>query len=295
LSIQKLVPYILCSLVVTRTGYADVGDAFPESLPSDGAASTFPNDTGASDGERSGEARDVAVLLEPGLAFVPDYDGSRDYELAPLWRVRADNLYHPNTFVEVNGASLRSNLLPHEQLRLGPTATYVPARRNVQDDRVDAMGDTRDSVLLGGMLGYELIVPWLGALGAEVDARYDVAGEIGGLVTLRGIYGVPFAGGICVLALVPELTYASADYMNELFSVDAAASARSGLPRYEAGAGFKDAAVTAALSIRLSERLHLEGVGRYGRLLGEAADSPIVADVGDEDQFVGGLLIGYQL
>jgi outer membrane protein len=295
MSIRKFVPCILCSLVVTRTGYADVGDALPESLPSDRAASTFPNDMRDSDGERSGEAPGVAVLLEPGLAFVPDYDGSRDYELAPLWRVRADHIYHPNTFVEVNGASLRSNLLPHEHLRLGPSATYVPARRNVQDDRVEAVGDTRDSVLLGGMLGYERIVPWLGVIGAEVDARYDVAGEIGGLLTLRGIYAVPFAGGVCVLAIVPELGYASADYMNELFSVDAAASARSGLPRYQADAGFKDAAVTAALSIRLSERLQLEGVGRYGQLLGEAADSPIVADVGDDDQFVSGLLIGYQL
>jgi outer membrane scaffolding protein for murein synthesis (MipA/OmpV family) len=281
-------------LVVARTGYADVGDSFPESLAGGEAPSPLPSDTRDSDGAGSGEARGVTVLLEPGLGFVPDYDGSRDYELAPLWRVRAANLYHPSTFVEVNGASLRSNLLPHEHLRLGPSATYVPARRNVQDDRVEALGDTRDAVLLGGLFGYELIVPQLGLLGAEVDARYDVAGEIGGLVTLRGIYALPFAGGVCALVLVPELNYASADYMNELFSVDAAASERSGLPRYEAGAGFKDVAVTAALSVMLSERLQLEGVGRYGRLLGEAADSPLVADVGDQNQFVGGLLIGYQ-
>jgi len=294
MSIRKLVPCFICSLLAARTGYAEVGD-FPQSLPGAEAASSLPDTTTDSGSERSGEATGVAVLLEPGLGLVPDYDGSRDYELAPLWRVRAANFYHPSTFVEVNGASLRSNLLPHEHLRLGPSATYVPARRNVQDDRVDALGDSRDGVLLGGVLGYELIVPQLGMLGAEVDARYDVAGEIGGLVTLRGTYAVPLAGGLCVLVLVPELTYASADYMNELYSVDEAASERSGLPRYEAGAGFKDVSVTAALNISLSERLQLEGVGRYGRLLGEAADSPLVADVGDENQFVSGLLIGYRL
>jgi len=295
MSIRKLVPCLLCSLLVARTGSAEVGDAWPESLPSAEAASSFPDDTSDSAGGRAGDGQGVSVLLEPGVGFVPDHDGSRDYELAPLWRVRADNLYHPSTFVEVNGASLRSNLLPHEHLRLGPSATYVPARRNVQNDRVDALGDTRDSVLVGGLLGYELVVPQLGLLGAEVDARYDVAGDIGGLVTLRGTYAVPFAGGLCLLVLVPELTYASADYAKELFSVDEAASERSGLRRYEAGAGFKDVGVTAALSIRLSERFQLEGVGRYGRLLGEAADSPLVADVGAEDQFVSGLLIGYRL
>jgi MipA family protein len=35
-------------------------------------------------------------------------------------------------------------------------------------------------------------------------------------------------------------------------------------------------------------------LGTHARLLGDAADSPIVDDVGDANQFCGGALINYQ-
>jgi MipA family protein len=38
----------------------------------------------------------------------------------------------------------------------------------------------------------------------------------------------------------------------------------------------------------------LTAVGTYARLLSDAADSPLVDDVGDADQFFGGALINYR-
>ena len=87
-----------------------------------------------------------------GFAFIPQYAGSDQHVPVPLWSLRADNLYHPNTYVQVLGSTLRSNLLPHENLRLGVVAEYVFKRSNVDDPAVARLGDTRDGALLGALV-----------------------------------------------------------------------------------------------------------------------------------------------
>jgi hypothetical protein len=72
----------------------------------------------------------------------------------PLLSLRADNLYHPSTFVHVFGNTLRSNLLPHENLRLGIVAEHAFKRGDVDDRAVKRLGDTRSGALLGATLGY---------------------------------------------------------------------------------------------------------------------------------------------
>ena len=73
----------------------------------------------------------------------------------------------------------------------------------------------------------------------------------------------------------------------------AADSARSGLNTYSADAGIKDAGLGVTLTYKFTDNWDVTGLANYTRLLGDAADSPVVDDEGDENQFFGGLTINY--
>ncbi|HSA82816.1 MAG TPA: MipA/OmpV family protein, partial [Geminicoccaceae bacterium] len=82
------------------------------------------------------------------------------------------------------------------------------------------------------------------------------------------------------------------DYMSSYFGIDAADAARSGLDQFNADEGFKDVSVGGALTYRY-DRLSVSLLANYARLIGDAADSPVVDDAGDENQFFGGALVNY--
>jgi outer membrane scaffolding protein for murein synthesis (MipA/OmpV family) len=55
----------------------------------------------------------------------------------------------------------------------------------------------------------------------------------------------------------------------------------------------KDAGVTVSYSYAFAERWGVTALARYDRLLNDAADSPIVDDRGDANQFILGLLVNF--
>lgn len=236
-------------------------------------------------------ATEYTVGLGAGLA--PDYEGSDDYKFVPLWNFRADNLYHPDTYVQVLATRARSNLLPNENWRLGPVLQYIPERNDVHDNRVDDLQSVDASVMVGAVGGYELKLAEKSAAGIEIEARQDVSGGNGYLATLRGTYRAPvgdkmrFSGGI-------ESTYASEDYMSSYFGINAKNSQRSNLDKYNADAGIKDIGLNVSLTYAVFDNFTLTGLGQYNLLVGNAADSPIVDDRGSENQFFAGLLVGYR-
>ena len=125
------------------------------------------------------------ITLGAGIGVAPDYEGSDDYQPIPLWNLRVQNLYDPNTFFQLRGLGFSSNLLPHPNFRLGITGQYSGERDDVDDDSVDDLGSTDDGFLLGVVAGYDFDVSPDTVVGIEVDARYDVAGDIGGLITAK--------------------------------------------------------------------------------------------------------------
>ena len=146
--------------------------------------------------------------------------------------------------------------------------------------------------MLGLLLGYDIQLSDKRVWGFEFDPRWDVSDNIGGLFTLRTFYRAPLGGAWSFRGGV-DTTYATDDYMDEFFDVTPADSARSGLDTFDADAGFKDVALDASLTYRFAAHWSATGSLRYTRLLGDAADSPVTDDVGDENQIFGGLLVNY--
>ncbi len=237
-------------------------------------------------------ANAVEWTLGLGAGVAPDYQGSENYELVPLWNIRANNLYDPNTYVQVLGPKLRSNFLANDNFRLGLSGQYVAKRDDVENSQVDRLKSTDDGFMLGALLGYDFKLSGNRVLGFEFDPRWDVSDEIGGLFTLRSHYTAPFAGSWRFHGGVSG-TYATEDYMDEYFSISAADSARSGLSTFNADEGFKDVVLDASLTYQFAGNWSATGSLKYTRLLGDAEDSPVTDDNGDANQLFGGLLINY--
>lgn len=240
-----------------------------------------------------GAGRGFSLTLGAGAGFAPDYEGSDDYKGVPLWNLRAGNLYHPETYIQVLGPHLVSNFLPDDHWRLGIAGQFIKERNDVEDDPVDALKSVDASVMLGLIAGYDFLASPQDDLMFEVEGRQDVASGNGFLGTIRGRYGQVLAERWRFDALVAT-TWASEDYMSSYFGIGAGDAARSGLEEFDADEGFKDVSFGASLTWRFLEHWSATAAATYTRLLGDAEDSPVVEDRGDENQLFAGLLINYR-
>ena len=235
----------------------------------------------------------IGGFVAAGAAVVPEYEGASDYEPVPLVLGQLDAL---GLRLEVEGLNARLNLLPEAPFQFGPAAGYRPGRDDVTDDSVDRLSAVDDAIEVGGFLRYRFDGLFDTAdtleLGAEVLA--DVNGAHDGLTAALGVgYALPL-GQRWRLALDTQATLASDDYMRTYFGIDAADAARSGLRVDDTDAGLKDVGVGVTLGYSFTERWGVLGRVAYTRLVGDAADSPIVDDAGTPDQVFGGLAVSFR-
>jgi outer membrane protein len=90
-----------------------------------------------------------------------------------------------------------------------------------------------------------------------------------------------------VLSIGPRLAWGDDEFVRTYFSVDPAEAARSpfGIAPYAPTGPAVAAGLVASAERRMSRHWSLTAAASYRRLFGDAADSPIVADLGSPDQF----------
>jgi outer membrane protein len=90
-----------------------------------------------------------------------------------------------------------------------------------------------------------------------------------------------------VLSIGPRLAWGDDEFVRTYFGVDPAEAARSpfGIAPYAPTGAATAAGVVASAERRMSRHWSLTAAASYRRLFGDAADSPIVADLGSPDQF----------
>ena len=93
------------------------------------------------------------------------------------------------------------------------------------------------------------------------------------------------------LAVGTGLTWADQRYMQTVFGIDATQGARSGRTLYEPGAGVSLARVTTTLNYKVDAHWSLGARLSLGRLLGDAADSPLIEQ---RSQSSGALFTSYR-
>lgn len=234
-------------------------------------------------------AQDAGISLGLGgaVAFKPRYEGSDEYEAYGIPIIRPSFGGGLGGRVNVRGADdARFRLLEFGGFELGPLAGYAFGRDEDDGRLLRGLGDVDGGLVLGGYVGYRL-----GPVLFDVSYHHIVTGDEGAQIRFGGEIRQPVNQAVTLISRVGA-TYADDTYMSNYFGISSAQAARSvpGLPAYGTSAGIKDVHAEVGTQIQLSEKWRLRALARYARLLGDAADSPVVET---EDQFSGSIGLSY--
>lgn len=226
------------------------------------------------------------ISIGGGVGIKPDYEGSDDYEFVPIpfANLALDN----GMFVKVQGLTAKANLIPSQTWRLGPMYNYRGSRSDVDNNRVDDMQNVSDANEIGGFAGFDYN-NWFVFLEFLADMGDAHEGWLG---TARGGYNY-VASKSWTLSFGLSATYADDDYMSTYFGVDGRDSARSGLKKFDADEGLKDAGFDLGILCQFTENWGGRLLGSYKLLLDDADESSPVTDEGSQHQLFGGLLVVY--
>lgn len=236
-------------------------------------------------------ADDLSFQLGGGALIAPDYEGSDDYDITPLPiveiaykdRLRLTTLEGPGIF----GTPFR-----HDDFSVELGLVYEAGRDEDDNGALRGLGDLDVGAVAVGRLIYEF-----GPLEAGLEVTRDLTGDRDGMtVTAELEYGVMLFEERLRLGVTPHVTWANEDYMDNTFGISAAQSAASarGFAQHSAGAGLKDAGLSLNLGYQITENITAFGGAQYSRLLGDAADSPLVDGEGSANQFSTYLGLSYR-
>jgi outer membrane scaffolding protein for murein synthesis (MipA/OmpV family) len=240
---------------------------------------------------QDGPSGDWSLTLGAGALYQPDYAGSDDYEVSPVPLVELswqDRL----RLTTLGGPAILVTPLATEDLRLDLGIRYEFGRDEDDNDALKGLGDLEGGAVAVARLGYEV-----GPIDLALEVARDLSGDRDGLAaTAEAEYATRLLDGRARLTVTPHLTWADDEYMGNTFGITAAQAARSArrFSSYDAESGLKDAGVAVGIGYNLTDSIHVLGQIDYSRLLGDAADSPLVDREGSADQFSALLGLSYR-
>lgn len=263
--------------------------AAPALAQSDGP----PADTG-------GDRLTVAV----GIGFAPSYEGSNDTVVIPAGAIDAQykgyRIFTRQTYAYIDVIPERDGSTGVD-FELGPVAG-VRLNRNsrIVDPQVRALGRRDAAIEVGGFAGISktgVITSAYDSIGARVTVLTDVAGAHRSTIIQPSVtYFTPLSQRAAI-TLAASADFVERGYAQAYFGVDAAGSARSGLPVFSPRGGLKSYSISAlalqSLSGDLRHGLNVFALGSYTRLLNDFSYSPVVRIAGSPNQWFGAVGIGY--
>lgn len=232
--------------------------------------------------EAAGDARPVSPWQVDGgaLALIfPEYEGAKKYDVlvVPLIAVDYKRRFFINFF---NGAGVY--LINDDKLKLGAGIGYLMGREEDDGPRLQGLGDVDGGAVVNLFSEYAI-----GRYSFGLKYRNQVSGaNTGYLVSLDAAYGQNM-GRKLILKYGATVNYASTGYMTSFFGVSASQATASGLAPHSVDAGIKGAGLELTTIYLIAQPWSIQGFVKYERLLGDAADSPVVVN---ENQF--GLALG---
>lgn len=236
--------------------------------------------------------------LGAGIMVMPAFLGSKDYQAVafPNFKVEYKDRFFASLFEGIG-----YKVINNDKWSAGPIVKFDFGRTEDDDnpfriagDKTNALrglGDVDATVELGGFVEYGM-----GPLVYQLELRQGVGGHQGLVVetglNLRGFIGL--SGKTIMYSFGPRATFADANYINAYFGIDQTQSANSGLARYDADAGLVSYGIGGFAVVPITDSVSLGVFGGYDRLAGEVADSPLIKERGDENQFMGGIRITYE-
>jgi outer membrane protein len=174
-------------------------------------------------------------------------------------------------------------LLDLGPFQAGPVGTLSYPRYSSAYAQLNGLADVNWGVQMGVYAQYWAL-PWLRIRG---ELRQGIGGETGQSGDIYMDAVVPL--GQFRLSAGPRLALQTAGAISPYYSINAAQSAISGLPVYNAGGGFYTYGAGAQVEYFWNPQWQTHALFEYERLVGSAADSPLVTMRGSPNQFTVGL------
>jgi outer membrane scaffolding protein for murein synthesis (MipA/OmpV family) len=220
-----------------------------------------------------------------GLQLVPKFPGSEDVSLRPMIDVSRAKGTEEFDF-EAPDESFGFAVLKSGNLVLGPAISLEGSRK--ADDVGASLPKVGFTVEVGAFAQY--------AISESFRLRSEVRRGIGGHGGWVGNIGADFVkrdGDKWLFSVGPRVTLSSRKYQQAYFGVSPSASLSSGLPAYQADGGLTAVGVASGYLRQISPRWGVSTYAKYDRLVGDAAKSPIVRQLGSRNQLHGGIGLTY--
>lgn len=229
--------------------------------------------------------------LGGGAFFQPDYKGSKDYKVRPLpWG--SLSFRRGDRFIEISGPSLRANIIGGGRIEFGPTLSSEMGRdSNITNMTVRRLGRIRDASMAGAFSNIDFDLGKGTAIQVGAEATADLGHTNNGKVAKFDVSYRRLLNDRWMVMTGVSTSWADNNYMGTYFGVTPAGAQASGLPAYTAKSGLENIELSSALYYRLNQRWSVIAFARYQRLLGAAADSPIIRQEGSADQPGIGLVV----
>jgi len=227
------------------------------------------------------------LTLRGNLRAQPTYPGADDLSFIgyPSFSLRragtAERFSAPDD-------GLSFSFLDDSTLRFGAVGRFVGGRYLQDDRRLTGLNKINWAIEPGLFVEY-----WpVDFLRARAEIRHGVNGHDGFVADL-GLDLVQTFGAFTVSA-GPRLSLGDSEFTRTYFGVTPEEAALNGrVEAYRPSGGITSVGATASVSYNWSEQWATTAFVSYERLVGDAADSPIVQEFGSENQIGLGLTLSY--
>jgi outer membrane protein len=227
------------------------------------------------------------VMVGVGGDYKPDFEGAKRsmFSPVPIFSIRragsTEQFRGPR-----DSASIA--LIDFGNLRAGPAGKFVSSRKASNYSELNGLGDVKTTVELGGFVEY-YPVDWFRTRG---ELRQGIGGHHGVVADLSADVIVPVMQRL-TLSVGPRFTWESTSATAPYFGIDAVQAIASGLPAFNAKGGAHSVGAGAQVSYRINPQWEAHAYVEYERLLGDAANSPLVTLRGSPNQTTVGIGASY--
>jgi outer membrane scaffolding protein for murein synthesis (MipA/OmpV family) len=217
----------------------------------------------------------------------PDFEGAKDmmFSVSPIISVGKAG---PDARFTSRNDDISFSLYDNGFLRAGVTGRIIFERDS--EDELEGL----DPVRFGGEIGgFAEVYPtdWLrirGEVRQGIRSHDGVVADVAADAFLDVTPSVRVSGG-------PRISFASEEYFESYYGVNAGEATDSGLSEYHPdGGGIKSIGFGGAYDWKATEKLTASVFSEYSRMLGEAADSSLVEERGSPNQFTFGVSAAYR-
>ncbi len=234
--------------------------------------------------ERSGSR--WLVTVGGGAQVYPKYPGADSYGIYPWPILGLRREGAPLPFDGADDGFDIGLLGSQSRFNIGPVVSFQNKRE--EDDVGLAVGDVDFTIEAGGFVEVYPI--------ENLRLRANLRKGIGGHDGMIGDVGADLVirdDDTHVFAVGPRVRWANRTYHRAYFGVTQGVATATGLAPFEPNSGIYAVGAVAGYTQMLGRNWGLEAYAGYDRLVGDAADSPIVRSRGSRSQLSGGLGLFY--